>query len=145
MYDMIYIRTAEAPCLKYCIRSSFQSVHLDSHLQSDFQVLKPICLTFVYCIHEYVFLFLISRYRYTWLGVLCTSHKCDFLVSCDMVKPDVYGIAFYLVMDYTIFHPSPWQPLKRWHGILNWAWGRASEELHWSCQPAFISKTSMEQ
>lgn len=34
---------------------------------------------FVYCIHEYVFLFLISRYRYTWLAVLCTSHKCDFL------------------------------------------------------------------
>lgn len=55
---------------------------------------------FGFCIlHSWIcFLYLISRYQYT--------------VYHYIVKPDVYGTAFHLVIDYTIFHLSPWQPLK---------------------------------
>lgn len=65
------------------------------------------CLDFVYCIHEYVFLCLISRHWYTWLAFLCIYTNVIFF-SCYMVKPDVYGFSFYLEMYYTIFHRSSW-------------------------------------
>lgn len=59
-----------------------QDCRSPSNLQSDFQVLKQICLDFVCCIHECFFLVLISRYRYTWLAVLCTLHTNVIFFSC---------------------------------------------------------------
>lgn len=79
--NTMYIRTTEAPHLTCCIRSlKFpSSVHLCSHNQSDLQVYGTVMFGFLYIFFmNIVFLFLISRYQYTWLAVLCTPTQMWF-------------------------------------------------------------------
>lgn len=54
MYDMTYIRTAEAPYLMYQIKLPI-SVHLDSHIQSDFQVFEKDMSGFLYIVFMNMF------------------------------------------------------------------------------------------